>query len=77
MTTPNLKDCAIELVGLLVAAETAAPTPELTAVHEKLRLMLYTYGGACGLSKHDIADIDNAGVTTFGGGTPKTPPDQE
>lgn len=68
----SIKETALGLVDLLAVTEAVATSPELDALHKGLRRALYRHGLAVGLSREDIAEIDNHLVQARGG-TPKTP----
>lgn len=65
---------ALNLASLLADAESAAPSDELTALHEALWSEVQKYAGALGLSYDDLVEIGGVvGAANRGGGTPKTP----
>lgn len=65
---------ALNLASLLAAAEAAAPSDELTALHDALWTAVQSYAGALGLSYDDLVEIGAVvGTANRGGGTPKTP----
>jgi len=67
---------ALDFAEKIQAAHDAADTPELQAVHDAARVMLYRYGEAAGLTPEEISEVDNHNTTANRGGTPKGPAPQ-
>jgi hypothetical protein len=71
----SLKEDVLGIAAALADAEQAAPSEQLTTLHDKLRRGLYKHRDTLGLSADDVAEIDNFGPQARGGG-PKNPPQQ-
>ena len=71
----TIQQDAITLAELLLDAETAAPSDELTALHNELWAAICRHRVVLGLSTEDLTEIGNVGAAqNRGGGTPKEPP---
>lgn len=81
----SIKESALEIAACLVELERALDPQRLEVtvaisaskdLHTKLHRAIYRHREALCLSREDVIEIENIGLVAFGGGTPKTPPDE-